>query len=272
MGNSPGKILFSVDLEEFDIPEEYGRQLPLQTKLEVSYKGMQLLEALMEKYQVRSTLFTTAFWAQHYPDYVRQLSEKHEIASHTFYHNRFETADLARSRQVLSAITGKEIAGLRMPLMQNIDAAAVAAAGYSYDSSLHPTWLPGRYNHLRANRTLYSRDNLWILPASVTPLLRLPVFWLMLKNAPVSLYKMMCRRILARDGYIVLYVHPWEFTDLSGYPLPALIKRNDGKKLLDRLETLFAYFSKAGCTFDTHSDLVRNKAGWPEAGQIGNEY
>lgn len=260
MGNSPGKILFSVDLEEFDIPEEYGQSIPMPTKLEVSLQGMKALETLMDKYNVRSTLFTTAFWAQNHADYVRQLSDKHEIASHTFYHNQFEPADLTRSRQVLSAITGKEVTGLRMPLMQDIDSAAVAEAGYTYDSSLHPTWLPGRYNHFKANRTLYARENLWILPASVTPVLRIPVFWLVMKNAPVNLYKLLCRRILAKDGYIVLYVHPWEFTDLSAYPLPALVKRRDGKKLLNKLEALFAFFSKAGCTFETHDAFVRSRA------------
>ncbi|WP_118975597.1 polysaccharide deacetylase family protein [Taibaiella koreensis] len=265
MGNNPGKILFSIDLEEFDIPGEYGLDLPLQTKLEVSLRGMQALEALMDRYQVRGTLFTTAFWAQHYPDYVRRLSERHEIASHTFYHNRFEAADLARSREVLTAITGKEVTGLRMPLMQEIDTTAVAAAGYTYDSSLHPTWLPGRYNHLKASRTLYAREDLWILPASVTPLLRLPVFWLMLKNMPISLYKLLCRRILIKDGYIVLYVHPWEFTDLSTYPLPSLIKRKDGGKLLSKLEALFAYFSKVGCTFETHASFIKSRTGVPQA-------
>jgi peptidoglycan/xylan/chitin deacetylase (PgdA/CDA1 family) len=260
MKNNPGKILFSVDLEEFDIPEDYGRMLPLATKLEVSLAGMRSLDALMDKYEVSGTLFTTAFWAQHYPGYVQALAQKHEIASHTFYHNQFCTADLLTSRQVLASISGKEITGLRMPLMQDIDRDAVAAAGYTYDSSLHPTWLPGRYNHLKAPRTLHRKDNLWILPASVTPVWRIPVFWLALKNFPLSWYKKLCRKILEQDGYLVLYVHPWEFTDLSGYPLPTLIKRNDGTSLLRRLEQIFTHFRKEGYSFSTHEMFIKEKA------------
>jgi peptidoglycan/xylan/chitin deacetylase (PgdA/CDA1 family) len=259
MNSKPGKILFSIDLEEFDIPEEYSQSLPLQTKLEVSLQGMESLEKLMEKHAVTSTIFTTAFWAQHHPDYVRHLSDKHEIASHTYYHDRFEKEDLVNSRTVLSAITGKDVVGIRMPLMQDIDIEHVSAAGYLYDSSLHPTWLPGRYNNLKSKRTVHKRGNLWILPASVTPVARIPVFWLAFKNIPFPIYKRMCDSILRKDGYIVLYVHPWEFTDLSSYKLPAIIKRKDGAELLHKLDRLFHYFSSQGYTFDSHQNFIKEK-------------
>lgn len=259
MKSNPGKILFSIDLEEFDIPEEYGQSLPHQVKLEVSLKGMESLEQLMEKYAVTSTIFTTAFWAQHHPDYVRHLSATHEIASHTYYHNRFETEDLVSSRTVLSKITDKDVVGLRMPLMRSIDMEHVSTAGYLYDSSLHPTWLPGRYNNLKSNRTLHKKNNLWILPASVTPIMRIPVFWLAFKNIPFHIYRRMCDSILQKDGYLVLYVHPWEFTDLSSYKLPAIVKRKDGAGLLHKLDKLFCYFSSKGYTFDSHQNFVKGK-------------
>lgn len=250
--------MFSVDLEEFDIPEEYGQQLPLPDKLEVSYKGMQSLAALMQAYQVKSTIFSTAFWAGHHPQFIRDLAQQHEIGSHTFYHDRFREEDLAESRKVLSEIAGKEVKGLRMPLMQDIDPSVIQAAGYSYDSSLHPTWLPGRYNHLDRQRTPHLRRNLWILPASVTPVLRIPVFWLSFKNLPFRIYRNLCSKILAKDGYLVLYVHPWEFTDLSRYQLPAIIKRRDGARLLQRLEELFRFFSGQGYQYMTHYEFIAN--------------
>jgi peptidoglycan/xylan/chitin deacetylase (PgdA/CDA1 family) len=259
MEHNSGKILFSIDLEEFDIPEEYGQFLSLQSKLEVSLRGMESLEQVMEKYAVTSTIFSTAFWAEHHPDYVRHLSDKHEIASHTYYHNHFETKDLVNSRTVLSAITGKDIVGIRMPLMQDIDNENVSAAGYLYDSSLNPTWLPGRYNHIKSNRTLHKRNNLWILPASVTPVARIPVFWLTFKNLPFHVYVRMCESILRKDGYIVFYFHPWEFTDLSKFKLPAMVKRNDGEKLLSKLDKLFSYFCSKGYTFDCHRNFIQEK-------------
>jgi len=254
--NNESKILFSVDLEEFDVPEAYGHQLPLQTKLEVSMEGMRKVQALMDKYGITGTIFTTALLAKYYPGYIRELSSRHEIASHTFYHNSFKEEDLVMSRIVLSSIINREVRGIRMPLMQHINAAALVKAGYLYDSSLHPTWLPGRYNNMGSRRTVHRRGKLWILPASVTPVLRIPVCWLSLKNFPFGLYKYCCKIILRRDNYIVLYVHPWEFTDLSSYKLPGIIKRLDGDRLLARLDGLFAYFLREGYTFDTHRGFI----------------
>ncbi len=252
------KILFSVDLEEFDIPEEYGHTVALEQKLQVSMEGMQRVQAIMEKHNVAATIFTTAFWATHFPAYVKQLAQQHEIASHTYYHNKFAIEDLATSRQVLSEISGQEVAGLRMPRMEDISRAAVKEAGYLYDSSLHPTWIPGRYNHFDKPRILFHNEGIWELPASVTPVMRIPVFWLAFKNFPAGFYNMLCKRIMNHDGYVVMYVHPWEFTDLSAQPLPKMVKRVDGEALLNRLDRLFTYLGKHA-SFSTHKSLIEDK-------------
>lgn len=250
------KILFSIDLEEFDLPEEYGYTLPVEEKLQVSLPGMQSLDALMDKHGVTATIFTTAFWANHYKDYMRALAAKHEIASHTYYHNSFKTEDLLASRTALSEITGQDVTGLRMPRMRYVDPADVATAGYTYDSSLNPTWLPGRYNHFDKPRTLHKTEHIWEMPASVTPILRIPIFWLALKNFPLVFYKMLCNRILNHDGYILFYVHPWEFVDLSKYNVPAMTKRIDGLQLQNRLDKMFAHLGKRA-TFTTHTAYLQ---------------
>ncbi len=251
MASVEKKILFSVDLEEFDLPEEYGYTLPVEEKLQVSLPGMQALDAIMDKHGVAATIFTTAFWADHHKDFMRALAIKHEIASHTYYHNSFNTKDLANSRIALSEISGQDVTGLRMPRMRYVDPTDVAAAGYMYDSSLNPTWLPGRYNHFDKPRTLHKNGDIWQMPASVTPVLRIPIFWLALKNFPLGFYKMLCNRILNHDGYILFYVHPWEFVDLSKYNVPAMTKRIDGVQLQDRLDKLLAHLSKRA-VFTTH--------------------
>lgn len=256
MAGAEKKILFSIDLEEFDLPEEYGYTLPIEEKLQVSLLGMQALDAIMDKHHVTATIFTTAFWANHYKDYMRSLAAKHEIASHTYFHNSFKTEDLVASRIALSEITGQEVIGLRMPRMCYVDPADVEAAGYTYDSSLNPTWLPGRYNHFDKPRTLHKNEHVWEMPASVTPILRIPIFWLALKNFPLGFYKMLCNRILNHDGYILFYVHPWEFVDLSKYQVPAMIKRIDGLQLQDRLDRLFTHLN-IRASFTTHKAYLQ---------------
>jgi len=249
------KILLGFDLEEFDIPEEHGQKLPLETKLEVTYRGLQLVQDLISSHHISVTFFTTAFWASKFPAKINELAQNHEIASHSYFHNSFKEEDLSSSRQKLQQISGQEIYGLRMPRMNAVDLKAIADAGYLYDSSLHPTWIPGRYNNLRKQRTIFKENNIYELPASVTPFFRIPVFWLAFKNFNFKFYKYLCSRVLAKTDYLILYLHPWEYADLGSFKLSSMIKRIDGQLLVERTEKLITFLKKLG-EFQTHFEFV----------------
>ena len=91
----------------------------------------------------------------------------------------------------------------------------------------------------------------------MTPTLRLPLFWLSLKNFPFAYYKQLCYRTLQTDGFLNLYVHPWEFTDLSAYnKIPAYVRRHSRDVLLDRVENLLRYLKPLG-EFGTMGEFVQ---------------
>lgn len=238
------KILLSFDVEEFDMPLEYGHDISLEQQMEIGFKGLEAVAPILE--QVPATLFTTANFADHFSATIRCLSDKHEIASHTYYHSRFQIADLEHSRIRLEQITGKQVVGLRMPRMQATAAAPVLQAGYAYDASIHPVWIPGRYNNLSLPRKPYQENGLLRVPASATPNLRIPLFWLSFKCFPYRLYKNFALRTLAKDGHLSLYYHPWEFTDLKASGLPMYARRICSQALVDRLTDLIAALSREG--------------------------
>lgn len=231
-------VLLSFDVEEFDIPLEYGENISLDEQLDVGFKGLKALDPILQNKNVETTLFTTANFALNFRDHIRNLSASHELASHTFYHSSFEISDLLKSKNTLEEISGSPVVGLRMPRMKKIDMKDVIEAGYSYDSSINPTWLPGKYNNLLLPRKYYKEEGMIRVPASVAPIVRLPLFWLGFKNYPYSLFLFLCKRAIAKDGYVCLYFHPWEFTDISSYKLPKFIKNPDGELLVSRLQKL----------------------------------
>jgi peptidoglycan/xylan/chitin deacetylase (PgdA/CDA1 family) len=236
--------LLSFDVEEFDMPLEYNHIIALQEQMEVGNRGLQALIPLWEKYKVTTTLFTTANFAQTFPDSIKALAKKHEMASHTFYHSDFKNEHLLQSRLLLEEIGGKKVTGLRMPRMRKVEMAEVIKAGYAYDSSINPTYLPGRYNNFHLPRTVYTDENMVRIPASVSPTVRLPLFWLGFKNYPYWLFLKLCTQTLKNDGYLCLYFHPWEFTDISSYKMPNYTKKPNGKILLERLERLINDLAK----------------------------
>lgn len=247
------KVLLSFDVEEFDMPLEYKHAISVQDQMKIGIEGLYAIAPVLES--VPCTLFTTANFANHFPEEIRALSTTHEIASHTFYHTAYETKDLLKSRLRLEEITGQKVSGLRMPRMRPVLMKDVKAAGYAYDSSINPTWLPGRYNNFHLPRTVYTEGGITRIPASVSPGIRVPLFWLSFKNMPYALYLQLCKQTLAKDGYLCLYYHPWEFTPIEQFGLPAYTRRWCGPALVNRLTKLIKDLS-TDADFSTMNQLA----------------
>jgi peptidoglycan/xylan/chitin deacetylase (PgdA/CDA1 family) len=245
------QILLSFDIEEFDAPQEYGQSIPKEQQLATSLRGLERIVTLLDHLDLTATFFITANFAQHEPACVKQLAQRHEIASHGFWHSSFEENDLAKSRQTLEAISGQTVMGFRRARLAETDRRAIAAAGYRYNSSENPIWLPGRYNHFRDARTAYLTDELLNVPISASPLLRVPLFWLVFKNFPMWLIKATSRRTLGADGYLNIFFHPWEFCDISQTKLPWYVRRRCGQPMLNRLEHYLRWLKQRGGTFIT---------------------
>ena len=237
-----GKVLLSFDVEEFDMPLEYQFDIPVEEQMRVGIEGLDAITPILKS--VPCTLFTTANFANHFPERISKLAISHEIASHTYYHTAYATEDLLKSRLRLEEITQQKVTGLRMPRMRPVSMQDLLAAGYQYDSSINPTWLPGRYNNFHLPRTAYNDQGVKRIPASVSPGIRIPLFWLSFKNMPYTLYLQLCKQTLAKDGYLCLYFHPWEFTSIEAFGLPAYTRRWCGPMLVNRLMQLVKDLSK----------------------------
>lgn len=251
-------VLLSFDVEEFDMPLEFGNSLTLTEQVQAGKQGLDAILPLLNDGTLATTLFTTAFFAEQFPDEIRALARQHEIASHTYYHSWFSREHLLASKQKLELISGQTVSGFRMPRMKAIDIQWVAGAGYEYDSSLHPTWIPGKYNHLRAPRTITQTAGITRVPASVSPFLRIPLFWLSFKNFPYHFYLSVLKKTLRQDGYCCLYFHPWEFIHLSKFRLPRYTHRIDGEALTARLAQLI-HDLQPEADFITMRDYLKEK-------------
>jgi peptidoglycan/xylan/chitin deacetylase (PgdA/CDA1 family) len=255
------KILLTFDLEEFDLPEEYQQRISKEEQLRIATEGLLAVLGLLDKLQIRATFFTTAYYAEQRPDLLLRIAQHHEVASHLYYHSVYDDAHILTSKLKLEEIVGKEVEGFRMPRLKTTDLSVVKNAGYLYDSSINPTYLPGRYNNLAYPTTLYkdAKTDLWEVPFSVAPFTRFPLFWLSFKNIPLGLYAYFCRQVLKKHHYLHLYFHPWEFADIRQVPIPTYIKRISGEALVQRLEKLMTSLRKKKVEFCSVGDFVKSK-------------
>lgn len=254
-------IALSFDIEEFDVPAESGVEIPLDRQIEISTHGLVKILEILDKQQIKATFFCTAVYAMAKPELIKKMIDRgHEVASHSFYHSKFSINDIGESKKILEQITGKKVAGYRSPRMADTNIEELKKAGYDWDSSLNPCFLPGRYNNFKAPRMPHvTKGGLIELPASVSNCFRIPLFWLAMHNLPFAIYKNMCQRSLKKTGFLNIYMHPWEFSDIlhdKELKIPFIIRNNSGKKLETKLNRFIEYFKGRGEQFGTLSELA----------------
>ena len=245
------KILLSFDMEEFDLPEEFGSAVSEEEKFAVSAEGARAVLDVLARTGVRATFFTTALFASKVPELIRRMVELGgEIASHGMNHTTFETDHLAASKKLLEEISGRKVTGFRTARLAAVPHGEIVKAGYLYDSSTNPVWLPGRYNNLRAPLKPHREPcGLWQFPVSALPFCRFPLFWLSFKNLPLSFYERLAGAALRKTGFFNLYTHPWEYAACSADPrwrIPGYIVRHAGPQQTARLESLILFLKERG--------------------------
>ena len=251
-------IYLSFDIEEFDMPKEYGYDIAFERQIAISRKGLTAILDLLKKHQMRATFFSTVVFAQQVPDLINRLIEEgHELASHTYYHSDFENEYLKRSKEALEQQFGVTVEGLRMPRMLEVSAEEVKKAGYRYNSSVNPTFLPGRYNKLHVPKRFFNENGLWQIPAAVS-WFRFPLFWLSFHNLPLWLYRFLLKRSVKSIGYAALYFHPWEFTDLhqKEFNFPFYVMRNTGEAMIARFDKLLSFARKNNWKVENYKKLI----------------
>ena len=245
-------VLLSFDVEEFDLPLEYGLKITEEEQFAISKEGLTSLLKLLDSLNIRATLFTTATFAMKYQKLIKQAAVKHEIASHGLNHKYPTDADILESKKILEEITGTKIKGFRCPRLQKINEENLSLSGFSYNSSENPIYLPGRYNNFFKRRTAYiSNYNILNIPVSASPIVRFPLFWLAFKNLPLPVIKFFSKWTLFNDKYLNIFYHPWEFSDLTSFDLPGIIKKHDNNAMLKRLENYLLYLQTLNVSFIT---------------------
>lgn len=251
-------IILTFDLEEFDLPLEFNQKINSNEMFNISNKGLLNIISLLKKYNITSTFFTTLKFAEKYPNLIKDLSKKHEIACHGNNHSdnySISLNSLRETKKRLEKIILKKVYGFRAPRFQIKDISKLSDFDFKYDSSIHPTWIPKRYFNLFKKRKPYKINKIIEVPISTLPILRLPIFWLAFKNFSLLYSKLFTKLNFLSSDYTMLFFHPWEFTNLDKINIPKYIKKPLDKKL----ENYIKFCKNNNYNFITIKDYLDSK-------------
>lgn len=217
--------------------------------------GMPRLLELFEREGVPATLFVTGQTAGRFPDLVREaVSAGHELGCHGDTHERFSamTASAARDEIGRASATLRAIApttAFRAPYLDFPDRflPLLVEAGYRMDSSEGAHRIAHRMRAARRGGALGERAATGVPGGGDAPLRRVPAST---TSSALRLPPRLRDPWLARlVGPVVLFVHPWEFVDMKGAPIPWDCRAGTGARALAALREVIALFRERGARF-----------------------
>lgn len=211
-------------------------------------EGAPALRALFADAGIPATYFTTGEVADRFPGAVHALvADGHELGCHGVSHTAFDTLDEHSARREITESarllrTFAPVTSFRAPYLRFPEpyVRLLEEAEFTLDSSLAKY---KRSYHAPRLPTTLTR-----IPASMTSsVLRLPAFirdpWLSSLADPV-----------------VLFVHPWEFVDLTHEDLRYDCRFRTGDVALRCLRDVIALFQRRGAQFLTMRELEQPAA------------
>ncbi len=243
-------LLLTFDVEEFDWPTELGHALSTTEQMRWTREGLGCVLPLLERHGIRATFFVTAAFATADTASVATLVRAgHEVAVHGLTHqDDYATMDpgaalerLRRARETIEHFAGREVVGVRTPRLRLCAAHVLRKAGFVYDASPHPTWVPGRYNGLRWPRAPWWEAGLLRIPVSVLPGVRVPVSWICFRTLGARLGGVAIRAAGVSAPYVHVYFHPWEALDVRQVGIPRWLACRTGPRFVELLDHLLAW-------------------------------
>lgn len=207
-------------------------------------EGMPRLFELFETEEIKATFFTTGDTAAKHPGCVESIvASGHELGCHGFSHTSFATMDqetargeITRTNEILREFA--PVSSFRAPYLSFPEkfVEILADEGFSLDSSRAaykikeaPAEVEGGPIRLEASVT----SSVLRIPG----IIRTP--WFLLLSSPVT-----------------LFVHPWEFVDLTATRLRYDCRFRTGQPALDRLRSTIRHFKNRGFEFRLVRDHV----------------
>src|SRR3989344_1615565 len=80
-------ILLTFDIEEFDLPLEFGKEISEEKQFKISKDGTEKIINFLQEKNIKATFFISARFAKQYPLLIKKISYNHEVGLHCLKHS-----------------------------------------------------------------------------------------------------------------------------------------------------------------------------------------
>jgi hypothetical protein len=182
------------------------------------------LERIIRKYNIKLTAFATGKTLEENPDILESLrSMKAEIEQHSYSHqigHFSKITDIEKGIQTHEKLVGVPPLGYRAPqgIITQEEALFLDNSGIKFDSSIFPTFFPGRFNRLNSPVVpfMIKESNLIEIPFSVVPKIKIPISLSYMQLLGLDTFKFFFK-VFGLPELIVYDFHTYELGKVPSY-------------------------------------------------------
>ena len=238
------------------------------------------LEEIVKKYDLKITAFVTAKSLEDNPVLLKSLkSMSCEIEQHSYSHqigHDSKIDDIKKGIKTHEKIVGSLPHGYRAPqgMITQKEVLFLENMGLKFDSSIFPTFYPGRFNRLGFPLVPYTvhDSNIMEIPFAVVPKIRIPIGLSYMQLLGLNTFKLMFK-LFGLPKLLVYDFHTYELGKVASYKdLPRFEKigyyrsQNSYKDPIDVFEAFVKYILHLGYKskymIDVYNEVKPNISTW----------
>jgi hypothetical protein len=240
-------VCFTIDVE----PDFGGL---LDTDVYYGKLGLRKLLTVVKRYGLKVTAFATGKTLEDNPDVIEMLDSIHaEVEQHSYSHKVGHTKkldDIEKGIQTHRRLLGKDPIGYRAPqgIINKDEIRLLENRGILFDSSIYPTYFPGRFNRLKFPTMPFKvkGTSLIEMPFSAMPRLRIPIGLSYVQMIGIGPFTYLLKRFGIPD-LIIFDFHPYELCKVHSFSMLPLVPKLGyfrSQKLYDDPLSVFENFVK----------------------------
>jgi peptidoglycan/xylan/chitin deacetylase (PgdA/CDA1 family) len=182
------------------------------------------LEKIVKENKIKLTAFVTGKTLEDNPEILSRLVSMHaEIECHSYSHrvgHGSKLEDIEHGIKTYEKLVGRTPMGYRAPqgIISKKEVLFLDSKGIKFDSSIFPTYFPGRYNHLQFPLQPFKMEgaNLLEIPFSVIPWIRIPFGLSYMQLLGFRTFQLLFK-VFGQPNLIVFDFHTYELGKLPSY-------------------------------------------------------
>ncbi len=248
-------ILLTFNIANIEAEAKNGFEISGEERLNITEDNTKAILRILDLHDTKASFFIEISIVEKLQNLIKAISSQgHEIA---FYNKNSSLQKIENVKKLTQDFLEKQIRGIRQKDYK-LPFEELKSLEFNYVSNIDNANILFPFKRLKRDTEISEENGLSIVPESISPYSQLPYNDFVFQILPTKYYENMVFETLKNDGFVLIYLNAWQFTDFSTYQfdIPFYRRRNSGKKMEDKLDALLAWFNEKEMATSRMKDYI----------------